>query len=194
MFQQPRKYPHPPTNKPNMRNVIRALLAIIAIVLVVAALQSADFRVARTTTIAAAPGVVYDQISNFQKWHAWSPWAKLDPAMKTTVSEPPAGVGATYEWSGTSKVGEGRMTITDTKPAERVTMKLEFTKPMAATNTTEFVLKPDGAGTEITWSMSGHNNFIGKVFGLVMNMDKMVGTKYEEGFANLKRVVEKPAP
>jgi hypothetical protein len=42
--------------------------------------------------------------------------------------------------------------------------------------------------------MSGHNNFIGKVFGLVMNMDKMVGTKYEEGFANLKRVVEKPAP
>lgn len=177
-----------------MRNVILALLAIIAIVLVVAALQPADFRVARTTTIAAAPGVVYDQISNFQKWSAWSPWSKLDPAMKSTVSEPPAGVGATYSWTGNSKVGEGRMTITDTKPAERVTMKLEFTKPMTATNTTEFVLKPDGAGTEITWSMSGHNNFMGKVFGLVMNMDKMVGTKYEEGFANLKRIVEKPAP
>ncbi len=175
-----------------MRNVILALLGIIAIVLVVAALQPADFRVSRTTTIAAPPAAVYDQISNFQKWNGWSPWAKLDPAMKSEMSAPAAGVGATYSWSGNSEVGTGRMTITDARLSERVVMKLEFTKPMAATNTTEFVLKPDGRGTEITWSMSGHNNFMGKVAGLVMNMDKMVGTKYEEGFANLKKVVEKP--
>ena len=116
-----------------MRNVIRALLAIIAIVLVVAALQPADFRIARTTTIAASPAAVYDQISNFQNWNGWSPWAKLDPSMTSTVSNPAAGVGATYSWSGTNKVGEGRMTITDTKLNERVTMTLEFTKPMAAT-------------------------------------------------------------
>ena len=175
-----------------MRNVILALLGIIAIVLVVAALQPADFRIARTTTLYAPPAAVYDQISNFQKWSDWSPWAKLDPAMKSEISVPAAGVGASYAWSGNSAVGAGRMTITDVKLGESVTMKLEFTKPMAATNTTEFLLKRDGSGTEITWSMSGHHSFMGKVVGLVMNMDKMVGTKYEEGFANLKKIVEKP--
>lgn len=37
--------------------------------------------------------------------------------------------------------------------------------------------------------MSGKNGFMGKAFGLFVNCDKMVGEKFEEGFANLKRVV-----
>lgn len=177
-----------------MRNILLGLLAIVAIFLVVAALQPADFTITRSAIIAAPPSAVYDQIANFQKWNDWSPWAKLDPNAKNTLSEPPAGVGASFAWSGNNEVGEGRMTITDTKLNERVLMKLEFTKPFVANNTTEFTLKPEGNGTAITWSMSGHNNFVGKAMCLIMNCDKMVGTKYEEGFANLRKIVEKPAP
>ncbi|MCE9610517.1 MAG: SRPBCC family protein [Chthoniobacter sp.] len=175
-----------------MKNIILALLAVIAIFCVVAAMQPADFRISRSATIAAPPSAVYDQIVNLQKWNVWSPWAKLDPNAKNTLSEPAAGVGASFAWSGNSQVGEGRMTITDTKLNERVLMNLEFTKPFAATNTTEFTLKPEGNQTAITWSMTGHNNFVGKAMSLLMNCDKMIGTKYEEGFANLKKIVEKP--
>ena len=46
---------------------------------------------------------------------AWSPWAKIDPAAKITFEGPPAGTGAGYTWAGNNKVGEGRMTITDSQ-------------------------------------------------------------------------------
>ena len=119
-----------------------------------------------------------------------SPWAKLDPSMKKTHEGAPAGTGAIYSWSGNDQVGEGRMTLTESRPSELIRIKLEFMKPFAATNTTEFTFKPEGNQTMVTWSMFGMNNFIAKAFGLFMNMDKMVGGDFEKGLASMKSVVE----
>ena len=176
-----------------LKKILLGLVAIIVIFLIVAALQPADFRITRSTVIAAPPAAVFEQINDFQKWSVWSPWAKLDPNAKNTFEGPGAGVGAKFAWSGNNEVGEGSMTITDAKPAERVLMDLVFTKPFAAKNVAEFTLKPEGAGTAVTWSMSGKNNFIGKAAGLLMNCDKMVGGQFEKGFENLKAVVASPA-
>ena len=41
--------------------------------------------------------------------------------------------------------------------------------------------------------MSGDNGFVGKLFGVIMDCDKMVGSQFEKGFENLKSVVH-PAP
>ena len=32
----------------------------------------------------AAP-VVFDQVNDFHNWEAWSPWAKLDPAVRNSL-------------------------------------------------------------------------------------------------------------
>jgi len=84
------------------------------------------------------------------------------------------------------------MTITESRPSDLIQINLEFLKPFAATNTAEFTFKPEGDQTLVTWSMSGRNNFISKMFCLFMNMDKMVGGDFEEGLANMKAVVEAP--
>ncbi len=55
---------------------------------------------------------------------------------------------------------------------------------------TEFTFEPQGDQTKVTWSMSGQKNFIGKAVCLFMNMDKMIGEKYDEGLANMRAVVE----
>ena len=172
-----------------LKSILLGLAAIVVVFMIAAALQPADFRITRSATIAASPAVVFEQVNDFQKWNAWSPWAKLDPNAKNTFEGPPAGVGAAFAWSGNSEVGAGRMTITESQPNERIVMRLEFTKPFTATNTTEFTFKPEGSETAVTWSMSGHNNFIGKAMGLIMNCDKMVGGQFEQGFANLKAIV-----
>ncbi len=52
----------------------------------------------------------------FHNWNAWSPWAKMDPAMKQAYEGPSAGAGAIYTWAGDREVGEGRMTITESTP------------------------------------------------------------------------------
>ena len=174
-----------------MLNKILIALAVIVIVLViVVALQPATFRIVRSTAIIAPVSKVFEQVNDFHKWESWSPWAKLDPAMKTTFAGAPAGTGAIYSWSGNNDVGEGRMTLTESRPNELVRINLEFIKPFAATNTTEFVFKPEADKTMVSWTMFGTNNFMAKAFGLFMDMDKMIGGDFEKGLAQLKSAAE----
>ena len=164
--------------------------ALLAIFIVVVALQPSTFRVVRTAAMAAPPADVFAQVNDFHNWDAWSPWAKRDPKMKAIYEGPTEGEGAIYRWVGNDEVGEGGMTITESRPSELILIKLEFLKPFKSTCDTEFAFKPKGDETEVTWSMSGQNNFIGKMFCMFMNMDKTVGGDFEKGLSKMKAVVE----
>ena len=167
-----------------------ALAAIAIVVVVVVASRPAQFHVARTATIAAKPPAVFAQVNDFHGWDAWNPWAKLDPAMQHSYSGAPAGVGAVYAWAGNSQVGEGRMTVTESRPSEMIRIKMEFLKPFASTSTAQFTFRPEGDHTVVTWSMEGRNNFMAKAIHLVMNMDRMIGGQFEKGLPQMKAVVE----
>ena len=179
---------------PNFATMIKKILIAVAILIVVlvivVVLQPSEFRVTRTATVSAPPEVVFDQVNDLHKYQTWSPFAKVDPAMKTTLEGPAAGTGAVLAWAGNSKAGEGRMTLTESRPNELVRFNLEFFKPFKATNIAEFTFKPEGDQTVVTWSMTGKNNFMFKAVGLFMNCDKMVGGMFEEGLANLKTIAE----
>ena len=133
------------------------------------------------------------QVNDFHNWEVWSPWAQLDPAAKYSFEGAPAGKGAAFSWAGTNKVGEGRMTITESRPNELVRIKLEFLKPFEATNTAEFTFRPEGERTAVTWSMFGHNNFISRAVFLFVNMDKALGGEFEKGLASMKAAAEASA-
>ena len=169
------------------------IVVVVAIFCVVVAMQPAHYHIERSATMNAPAPVVFNQVNDFHKWDAWSPWAKLDPNMKQSYEGAAAGPGAMYSWTGNSQVGEGRMTITDSKPSELVKIKLEFVKPFAATNATNFTFAPQGNQTAVKWTMDGDNTFMGKAFGLFMNMDKMVGGDFDKGLAQMKAVAETAA-
>ena len=172
--------------------VVIVVVLVIAFVCIVA-LQPTHYHVERSATVNAPAPVVFAQVNDFHKWEAWSPWAKLDPSMKQNFEGAPAGNGAIYSWAGNSQVGEGRMTITDSHPSDLIKIKLEFIKPWTATNATNFTFTPQGNQTAVKWTMDGDNNFIGKAFGLFMNMDKMIGGDFEKGLAQMKSVAEAAA-
>jgi hypothetical protein len=169
-----------------LKKVPVALVLILAALAGFIATRPSEFRITRSRTVAAPPDVVHAYVSDFTKWPEWSPWEKLDPGMRRELSGAPAGTGAEYHWSGNKEVGEGRMTITDSRPTQNVTIRLEFLKPWAATNTTQFDFAPSGTGTNVTWTMSGRKNFAAKAFCLFMDMDKMVGGDFERGLASLE--------
>jgi hypothetical protein len=173
--------------------VFIAIAVIVVVFAVIVVLQPSSFRVARSTSISAPPAAVLAQVNNFHKWEAWNPWGKIDPAMKQTYEGAPAGTGAVYTWAGNNEVGVGRMTITESRPNDLIRIRLEFFKPFAATNQSEFTFKPEGDQTAVTWSMTGNNNFMAKAVHLFMNMDKMVGGQFEKGLAQMKAVVEATA-
>lgn len=176
-----------------LKKILIGVGVILVIFIVVIALQPSTYRVTRSQVINAPPDAIFPHVSELKKWAAWNPWEKLDPNMKLTYDGPEAGVGASYSWVGNNEVGEGKMTIIGSKPNEYIQFRLEFFKPMAGVSDTEFAFKPQGDQTEVTWSMSGKNNFIGKAMCLFMNMDKMIGGQFEKGLADLKTIAEKPA-
>jgi hypothetical protein len=177
-----------------MRKKLLAALGVVAVLivafLIVVALQPADYQISRTATVAAPAPVVFGHVNELKKWEAWSPWVKLDPAMKQTYAGPPSGVGASSSWAGNSDVGEGKMTIVESRPNELIRFNLEFYKPMADTCTSEFTFKPNGNQTAVTWSMAGKNGFVSKAMCLFLNMDKMVGGQFEKGLTALKSIAE----
>jgi len=170
--------------------ILIGLAAVFVVFAIVVAMRPAEFRVARSTTVNAPPETVFPNVNELKKWEAWNPWGKIDPNMKLTYAGPASGVGASYSWAGNSEVGEGKATITEVRANELVQLKLEFYKPMAGESVAEFTFKPKGNQTEVTWTMSGHKNFMSKAFGLLMSMDKMIGGDFEKGLAQLKSVVE----
>jgi uncharacterized protein YndB with AHSA1/START domain len=173
--------------------VAAAVLVLVLGFVTVVAMKPNEFRVSRSATMAAPAERVFTQVNDLRKWDAWSPWAKLDPNAKNTFEGPEAGAGATFGWAGNDKVGEGKMTITESKPNELVRLKLAFVKPMEDSSDTEFTFKPDGEKTTVTWTMSGtYKDFMSKAICMCMNMDKMVGGKFEEGLASMKAIVEAP--
>jgi hypothetical protein len=173
--------------------IVIALIVVIAAILVFAATRPDSFRVERSAQISAPPEKILALVNDFHQWGTWSPYEKLDPAMKRTYAGAAAGKGAVYEWEGNSKAGQGRMQIIEAAPT-RTAIQLDFIKPFAAHNIAAFTTQPLGNTTQVTWSMEGSSPFMHKLVGLFLNMDKMIGGDFETGLGNLKALAETAPP
>ncbi len=173
-----------------IKKLLLGLVAVIAVFCAVVATQPATFHVERSATVPGPPEVAYDIVNDFHRFGEWSPWEKLDPNMKKTFEGPKSGVGGKYTWTGNDDVGAGSMEIISVEENKKVTMDLHFLKPFEASNKTTYSFAAEGTGTKVTWAMDGENNFMAKAFGLLMDMDKMVGGDFERGLASLGTVAE----
>ena len=167
------------------------VVVLVAALLIYAATKPDTFRVQRATRINAPPEKIFPLLNDFHSYGSWSPYEKLDPAMKRTYSGAANGKGAVYEWESSGKAGVGRMEITESSPPSRVTINLDFVKPFKAHNIAEFTLEAQGDSTNVTWAMHGPTPYMAKVIHVFFSMDSMVGKQFEAGLANLKAIAEK---
>ena len=170
--------------------IVILVVVLVAGVLIFAAMKPDTFRVERSATINAPPERIFALINDFDKWPSWSPWEKMDPAMKRTRTGATTGLGSIYEWEGNKKVGKGRMEIVESSPPSKILIKLDFMSPFEAHNTAEFTLQRAAAGTNVRWAMYGPAPYMTKLMTVFMSMDKMVGKDFETGLANMKVVAE----
>ena len=174
-----------------MKKLLLAVFLIILCVFVYAATKPDTFRYERSIVIDAKASAIFPYLNDFHKGQAWSPWEKMDPDMERTFDGPDSGKGAKYAWEGDHNIGAGNMEILESVPNKKVVARLEFIKPMAAVNTTEYTLEPAEGGTKVSWSMYGPNNFMGKLVSVFIDCEAMVTEQFEKGLANLKAVTEK---
>ena len=175
--------------------ILIGVAGVLILFVAVAATRPSAYHVEHKLEVAAPADLVFGVLNDLHQFAAvlvlfGSPWEKADPNMQKTFEGPAAGVGQSVAWSGNMQVGTGKMTIEESVPGQKVRMRLEFVKPMKSTATCALTLAGTPAGSLVTWSMDGNHNFIGKAFGMFMDMDNMLGTDIEKGLAQLKTVAE----
>lgn len=174
--------------------ILIGVAGVLVVLVAVAARRPSAYHVERKLEVAAPTDVVFGVLDDLHQFAGvlvlfGSPLEQLDPNMQKTFDGPASGVGQSYAWSG-NKAGKGKMTIEDSVPGQQVGMKLEFVKPMASTATCALTLAGTPTGSLVTWSMRGNHNFIGKAFGMFMNMDNLLGADIDKGLARLKTLAE----
>jgi hypothetical protein len=169
--------------------ILLAVAAIIGIIALIASTKPDEWTIQRQGAIPEAPAKVFPYMDDLHKFLEWSPWAKLDPTMKLTYGDPASGSGANFSWEGNSKVGAGKMTITESRPNDLVRCRFDFYKPFRCTNSHEFALQAEGSQTIMTWTSNGKAPFFFKLILVFVSCDTMMGKDLERGLANLKAVV-----
>jgi uncharacterized protein YndB with AHSA1/START domain len=174
-----------------LKRLAIGLPLLLAAAAVVVWMQPDDYRLTRSTVIAAPAASVFARVNDLRQWEDWSPWAKLDPNAKVSFEGAVAGPGAMFHWSGNDKVGAGMMTITQSRPNERIATRTDFIKPFEGTSNADFIFSEANGQTNVIWTMSGTHTFISKAVCLVMSMEQTVGPDFERGLAQLKQVAER---
>ncbi|BBH53762.1 SRPBCC family protein [Fluviispira sanaruensis] len=172
-------------------------LKVLAIIIIIAAgffgyvaLQPSDFRIVREIKVNTSAQLPFSYTNDLRKFTEWDPWAKLDPNAKMNFEGNQTGVGAMLNWDGNKEVGQGKATITESKPNSSVRMKIEMFKPYPFVNDVLFSFKEEGTQTNVTWEMTGKANFMYKLACVFMNRDKVIGGEFEKGLTQLKEIVE----
>ena len=173
-----------------VRNIIIGLVGLVVILVGVAFVLPQNVHVERSTVIAAAPDDVFDVVNDLTRSKEWGPWYKREPDMQLTFDGPPQGVGAKISWKSETQ-GEGSQEIVESTPFSLVKTKLDFGDQGTAYATMK--LDVVEGGTNVVWSMDTDvgMNPIGRYMGLMF--DTWIGKDYEEGLANLKKLVEEGA-
>ena len=169
--------------------LIGVLLALIGIV-IYAATQPANYVVSRSTTINAPADKIFPYLNNQRLAEQWGPWKEVDPQAKQIFSGPEAGIGAKASWDSQGQLGTGSATIVESIPNQRVRIELEYMRPMAMTQISDYIIEANGNETKVTWRVEGINSLMGRVMGIFVNMDHIVGSMFEKGLANLKQLSE----
>jgi len=171
-----------------MRLISRLLLALSALIVIMAI---ASFflpqkqQVERSVNVSAPAASIYPYLANPKMFSEWSPWSKIDPNMKVEYVGASSGKGAGMTWqSDQQSVGTGSWTI-----VKAIDVEMDFGDQGLATSF--FTLKSTENNTQVTWGFetdAGMNPLM-RWMGLLM--DKMVGSEYEKGLNELKKLIEK---
>ncbi len=177
---------------PDMRALKTILIIVFAVLIILVILGLTGpgaYSVERSTTMAASPAVVYEYVSKLGHMKEWGPWQEMDKDQVQTIEGTDGTVGAVWSWKGDT-VGTGSQRIVAMEPNKKVTCELHFIEPFESKSMVDYELEPSGDSTRMVWRMSGENNFMGRIMGVFMDMDEMIGPDFERGLVKLKTVVE----
>jgi hypothetical protein len=179
-----------------MKEIVLGIVGVVGLgvvgILAGASMQEEHTHLERSVVVDATPADMTYFSHDLKGVNEWSPWEGKDPSMERVYSDPSAGVGATYHWTGNDEVGEGTMTIKSVMDGE-VAIDLHFIAPFEGDSVATITYVEQGDGMKVTWAFDQDNVLMSKVMMLFMDFEGMLGPDYEKGMELLKPLVEKAA-
>lgn len=175
-----------------IRKILFGLGIVLAIglcgLLIAASFQESHYKIERSIAIAAPDSVVFPHINRLRNWERWSPWMQNDPTIKNVYAGADAGKTCQMRWTS-EESGTGKLVINDSELPKRVSYNLTF-EEFNSTSTGNFILTANGNQTQVSWSMEGESTFTEKIFRLLFSLNDAIGSDFERGLNNMKRVIE----
>lgn len=159
---------------------------LVALFFVVGYFLPKSYVVSRSILVEADSEQVHTLVGDLARWPEWTPWAELDPSIRTTVGSRSRGVGASQSWSGES--GSGELTFTRSDPESGVVYDFSVNEGRyEAVGAIRY--SAEAGGTQVSWEMSGGaGGILGRYLSLMM--DDLLGPSFEKGLNKLKSLVE----
>ncbi|NOQ26333.1 MAG: hypothetical protein GQ564_13295 [Bacteroidales bacterium] len=147
-----------------------------------------NFHIERSTVIEKHVSIVYKTASDMSQRTKWDPWIEMEPNAKIDVHMSQEIIGSGYSWKG-DIIGEGKITIVKVIPNKEINSKIEFIAPQSMESDVIWTFQESDHNTIVTWAFEGTLSYpLEKWFGLFM--DKSLGTQFERGLFNFKKLVE----
>lgn len=170
-----------------MQKLIYGVVALVALLIIVGYSLPRTHHVEVSAEIDAHPATVFALLNDFRRYPLWSPLVETDPNVRILYSGNLRGVGAIMSWDG-AIVGSGTQTIIDSKPFERVRLRINPDEPGEAWS--QFDLTAGIGTTIVTWGFDADYgmNFVGRYFAPMLG--GVVARDYSIGLENLEALAE----
>jgi effector-binding domain-containing protein len=175
-----------------IKYLLIAVGILFAVYVVLCTMGPKEMKASKSMLMKASPEAIFEEYVDFNKWDAWSPWHKIDPNMKSTLTGTPGQVGHKQAWTSDHRdVGNGSQIFTEIRPNEFAKSEMRFMGDDSSPAFGIFELKSEGEGTMVTWSMDGGEvPFFARGIMKLMNMQAMVEKSFETGLTDLQKVAE----
>ncbi|OZV67969.1 SRPBCC family protein [Winogradskyella aurantia] len=169
--------------------ILLLLLVLVIGFSIYVAVQPNDYSFSRSRMIKAPKSLLFNKVNDFKNWPSFSPWIEQDTEATLTYGKKTSGEGAWYSWEG-EVLGEGTMRTLEVKNNTSIAQIIEFTAPYEATSNINWDFERSEEGTKVTWSMNGKQDFLTKLFTVVMgSIESETGPNFERGLFKLDSLV-----
>ena len=172
--------------------LLAAVIITIVFFVVIALFLPSSAHVEREVELSNPMVQVYDSLNHFKRYNAWNPWFQFDTRANYTLEGQEYGEGAAVSWNSQldKSVGQGKLTIRESVPEERVVMDLENNwRGHNKTSTFTMVQSPQTNAVTLKWAIDVDYGWdlLGRYSGMYLN--GRVGELMNEGLGKLAGIL-----
>jgi uncharacterized protein YndB with AHSA1/START domain len=173
--------------------ILIIILSLVALIFILAALSPTNWTIKAEIIINKSQSDVFNYIKILRNAEHYSKWVMTDPQLKKEFKGEDGTVGFAYSWESAMKqVGQGEQEILNIVASERIDYEIRFIKPFEGVSKSSLILESVAESqTKVTWTFSSSNNYMMKVFHVLMNLKKALAKDLHISLINLKTVLEK---